>query len=71
MVAEPSDNWGEPPARKRSKKQDAYGRALTPAEKEKRIASLEKDMKKAAAALDFERAVVLRDEIARIREGET
>ena len=43
---------------------------LTRAEKEKMIAEMTQDMKRAASKLDFERAAVLRDRIRELREGE-
>ena len=45
-------------------------RKLSPAEREKLIASLEGEMKLAAKTLDFERAAVLRDKITELKNGE-
>ena len=44
-------------------------RKLTATEREKMIAELTREMKSAAAKLDFEQAAYLRDRIKRIREG--
>ena len=45
-------------------------RKMSPAEREKLIASLEGEMKLAAKTLDFERAAVLRDKITELKNGE-
>ena len=56
--------------KKEAKKGDApRKKTMTAAEKEKTVASLTAEMKRAAARLDFERAAYLRDKIKSIQEG--
>ena len=50
-------------------KRGEKGRKLTPDEREKRIAELTREMRSAAAKLEFEQAAYLRDRIRKIREG--
>ena len=54
---------------KRSKKASATDRKLTKTEKEKLIAELSAEMKRAAQRLEFEQAAFLRDKIKKLREG--
>ncbi|MBE6588857.1 MAG: excinuclease ABC subunit UvrB [Ruminococcaceae bacterium] len=51
------------------KKSDAKSRKLSPNEKEKLIAEMTAEMKRAAQKLEFEKAAYLRDEIKKLREG--
>jgi excinuclease ABC subunit B len=57
MAAEETETYAHEPAKKK----------LAPQEKEKLIASMEKEMKEAAKALDFERAAQLRDAILELK----
>lgn len=54
---------------KRGKKGDAAARKLTKTEREKLIAEMTAEMKKAAQKLEFEQAAFLRDQIKKLREG--
>ena len=55
--------------KKRGKSAKGSDRKLSPAEKEKLIAQMTTEMKRAAQQLEFEKAAYLRDEIKKLREG--
>ncbi len=54
---------------KRGKLKAAQGRKLSKTEREKLIAEMTAEMKRAAQKLEFEKAAFLRDEIKKLREG--
>lgn len=57
---------------KRGKKGDIFERKLSKSERERLIAEMTAEMKRAAQKLEFEQAAFLRDQIKKLREsGET
>ena len=56
--------------KKETSQKKAQKKKLSRADKEKLIAEMTADMKRAASKLDFERAAILRDRIRELREGE-